>query len=216
MAAGVLRTVPLAGELTASLINRAADRYGLPAAGVLRLWTCRNSPARNDGGSVRADAEVVLNEAGRAVLAELCGVEPAVLVRALPAFTVDDPKISEAAVAQARWRSAGAVAREAASPAGRAPRGAPGRHSGRCSICRAGSGCVSGTGGSCWTRTPTSHWNTSTCAVSLRWLRRSGGGAGWHAVRCGPRRSPGRVFALAHAVAARWWDEALPWEREVS
>lgn len=62
MTAGVLRTAPLAGELTASLIGRVADRYGLPAAGVLRLWTCRNSPARNDGG-VRADAEIVLNEA---------------------------------------------------------------------------------------------------------------------------------------------------------
>jgi hypothetical protein len=39
------------------------------------------------------------------VLAELCGVEPAVLARALPAFTVDDPKIStgrKAALAQAR------------------------------------------------------------------------------------------------------------------
>ncbi|MGW0500989.1 hypothetical protein ACWD0Z_37865 [Streptomyces sp. NPDC003007] len=93
VAAGVLRTVPLAGELTSSLINRAADRYGLPAAGVLRLWTCRNSPARLDGGGVRTDAEVVLNEAGRDVLAELCGVQPAVLARALPAFTVDNPKI---------------------------------------------------------------------------------------------------------------------------
>jgi hypothetical protein len=69
----VLRTVPLAGELTSSLTNRVADRYGLPAAGVPRLWTCRNSPARNDGGGIRTDAEIVLNEAGRAVLAELCG-----------------------------------------------------------------------------------------------------------------------------------------------
>ncbi|MEU6370336.1 hypothetical protein ABZ876_32605 [Streptomyces sp. NPDC046931] len=94
MTAGVLRTEPLAGELTVSLINRVAARYGLTAAGVLRLWTCRNSPTRHDGGSVRADAEVVLNEAGRGVLAELCGVEPAVPARALPAFTVDDPKIS--------------------------------------------------------------------------------------------------------------------------
>ncbi|MEU1791910.1 hypothetical protein ABZ553_39775 [Streptomyces sparsogenes] len=58
MAARVSRTVPLAGELTSSLISRAADRYGLPAAGVLRLWTCRNSPARH-GGGVRAEAEVV-------------------------------------------------------------------------------------------------------------------------------------------------------------
>ncbi|MEU6546398.1 hypothetical protein [Streptomyces sp. NPDC046859] len=48
---------------TASLINRAAARYGLPTAGVLRQWTCRNSPARLDGGGVRADAEIVLNEA---------------------------------------------------------------------------------------------------------------------------------------------------------
>ncbi len=86
--------MPLAGELTSSLIHRAADRYGLPAAGVLRLWTYRNSPARNHGGGVRADAEIVLNEAGRAVLAEPCGVEPAVLAHALPAFTVDDPKTS--------------------------------------------------------------------------------------------------------------------------
>ncbi|GGS27969.1 hypothetical protein GCM10010269_78270 [Streptomyces humidus] len=104
--------MPLAGELTSSLISRAADRCGLPAAGVLRLWTCRNSTARLDGGGVRADADLVLNEAGRAVLAELCGVEPAVLARALPAFTVDDPKISigrEAALPQGRWRAAGAV-----------------------------------------------------------------------------------------------------------
>ncbi|MDX5570549.1 DNA-binding protein, partial [Streptomyces sp. ID05-04B] len=117
MTAGALRTVPLAGELTSSLINRAADRYGLPASGVLRLWTCRNHPARHAGGGARADSEVVLNEAGRAVLAELCGIQPAVLARALPAFTLDDPKIStgrEAALAHARWRSAGSAAGEAA------------------------------------------------------------------------------------------------------
>lgn len=51
-------------------------------------------PHRHDGGSVRADAEVVLNDAGRGVLAELCGVEPGVPAHALPAFTVNDPKIS--------------------------------------------------------------------------------------------------------------------------
>lgn len=65
-------TVPLAGELAASLISRVAARYGLAAGNVLRLWTCRNFPARHDGGGVRADAEVVLNDAGRRVLAELC------------------------------------------------------------------------------------------------------------------------------------------------
>lgn len=84
---------------------------------MLRQWTCRNSPARHDGGGLRADEESVLNEAGRGVLAELCGVEPTVLARALPAVTVDDPKISngrDAGLAQARWRAAGAVAGEAA------------------------------------------------------------------------------------------------------
>ncbi|MET8964256.1 hypothetical protein ABZX69_33115 [Streptomyces sp. NPDC004074] len=85
MAAGALRTVPLAGELTASLISRAADRYGLPAAGVLRLWTCRHSPTRHDDGGLRADAKVVLNATGG--LAELCAVQSAVPARALPAYT---------------------------------------------------------------------------------------------------------------------------------
>jgi hypothetical protein len=105
--------VPLTGELTSSLINRIADRYGLTAAGVLRQWTCRNSPARLDGGGARADAEIVLNEAGRAVLAELCGVEPQALARFLPASTEDDPNIitgRKAYLAQARWRAASAVA----------------------------------------------------------------------------------------------------------
>ncbi|MEH0524817.1 MULTISPECIES: hypothetical protein [Streptomyces] len=43
--------------------------------------------ARNDSGGVRADAEIVLNEAGRAVLAKVCRVQPAVLARALPVYT---------------------------------------------------------------------------------------------------------------------------------
>ncbi|MFE8957387.1 hypothetical protein [Streptomyces althioticus] len=38
--------MPPAGELNSSPISRAADRYGLPAAGVPRLRTCRNSPTR--------------------------------------------------------------------------------------------------------------------------------------------------------------------------
>ncbi|MBL1087529.1 hypothetical protein JK359_37270 [Streptomyces actinomycinicus] len=76
------------------------------AISVLRQWTCRNSPARLYGGGPRADAEILLNEAGRDVLGELCGVEPTVLARPWPRFTVDDPKIStgrEAGLAQARW-----------------------------------------------------------------------------------------------------------------
>lgn len=163
-----MRTVPLAGELTASLINRVAARYGLPAAGVMRLWTCRNSPTRHDGGRVRAHAQAVLNDAGRRVLAELCGVEPEVLARALPALTVDDSKTStgsQAAVAQARWRARWRGRPRSAAVC--APRGAPDRRCGRCGTCRAGGGSF-GTDADCWTRTPTSHWNTWTCTVFPR------------------------------------------------
>ncbi|MGC5407614.1 DNA-binding protein [Streptomyces sp. DT225] len=209
--------MPLAGELTSSLISRAADRYGLPAAGVLRLWTCRNSPARNDGGGVRADAEIVLNEAGRAVLAELCGVEPAVLAHALPAFTVDDPKIGtgrEAALAQARWRAAGAVAGEAAF----ACRSCTARRTGQ--TVRAVRYLPR------WRRVCVRHgrWLLDADAdqplehLDLRGLpevaaaQRRWAGVARRAVRAGAE--PGEVFALAHAVVARWWEEALHWERE--
>lgn len=217
MTAGALRTVPLAGELTSSLISRAADRYGLPAAGVLRLWTCRNSPARNDGGGVRADAEIVLNEPGRAVLAELCGVEPAVLAHTLPAFTVDDPKIStgrEAGLAQARWRVAGAVAGEAAF----ACRSCTARRTGQTvravrylprwqRVCvRHGRWLLDADADQ-----PLEHLDVrgvpEVAAAQRRWP-----GVARRAVRAAVE--PGRVFALAHAVVARWWDEALHWERE--
>ncbi|WP_447034599.1 DNA-binding protein [Streptomyces sp. DSM 118878] len=217
MTAGALRTVPLAGELTSSLISRAADRYGLPAAGVLRLWTCRNSPARNDGGGVRADAEIVLNEAGRAVLAELCGIEPAVLARALPAFTVDDPKTGtgrEAALAQARWRAAGAVAGEAAF----ACRSCTARRTGQAQravrylprwqrVCvRHGRWLLDADADQ-----PLEHLDLrgvpEVAAAQRRWA-----GVARRAVRAAAE--PGQVFALAHAVVARWWEEALHWEQE--
>ncbi|MBJ6636698.1 TniQ family protein [Streptomyces sp. I5] len=208
--------MPLAGELTSSLINRAADRYALPAAGVLRLWTCRNSPARH-GGGVRADAEVILNGAGRNVLAELCGVEPAVLARALPAFTVDDPKIStgrEASLAQVRWRAAGAVAGEAVFA---------------CRLCTARR-----TGQAQRAVRYLPRWQR-VCVRHGRWLldadadqplehldlhgvpevmaaQRQWTGVARRAGRAGAE--PGQVFALAHAVVARWWEEALHWEQE--
>ncbi|MFJ4526503.1 DNA-binding protein [Streptomyces sp. NPDC088810] len=217
MAAGALRTVPLAGETTASLINRTAARYGLPVAGVLQQWTCRNSPARLDGGGVRADAEIVLNAAGRDVLADLCGVEPAVLARALPAFTVDDPKIStgrEADLAQARWRAAGAVAGEAAFA---------------CRLCtarRTGQAVRAMRYLPRWQRVcvrhgwwlldadadqPLEHLDLRSVpevvAAQRRWV-----GVARRAGRAGAEG--GEVFALAYAVVARWWDEAPRWERE--
>ncbi|MFD5341231.1 DNA-binding protein [Streptomyces hawaiiensis] len=210
--------MPLAGELTSSLISRAADRYGLPAAGVLRLWTCRNYPARHVGGGARADSEVVLNEAGRAVLAELCGVQPAVLAHALPAFTVDDPKIStgrEAALAHARWRAAGAAAGEAAF----ACRSCTARRTGQTvravrylprweRVCaRHGRWLLDADADQ-----PLEHLDLrgvpEVAAAQRRWT-----GVARRAARAGAE--PGEVFALAHAVVARWWEEALHWEREV-
>ncbi|MEU7195516.1 DNA-binding protein [Streptomyces xinghaiensis] len=209
--------MPLAGETTASLIGRAAARYGLPAAGVLRQWTCRNSPARLEGGGVRADAEVVLNEAGRGVLAKLCGVEPAVLARTLPAFTVDDPKIStgrEAGLAQARWRAAGTVA----GPAAFACRSCTARRTGQTvravrylprweRVCaRHGRWLLDADADQ-----PLEHLDLrgipEVAAAQRRWS-----GVARRAGRAGAK--PGQVFTLAHAVVARWWDEALHWERE--
>ncbi|MCP9956091.1 TniQ family protein [Streptomyces sudanensis] len=217
MAAGALRTVPLAGELTSSLIYRAADRYGLPAAGLLRQWTCRNSPARLDGGGVRADAEIVLNDAGRGVLAELCGVEPAVLARALPAFTVDDPKISsgrEAGLAQARWRAAGAVAGEAAF----ACRPCTARRTGQAQravrylprwqrVCdRHGRWLLDADADQ-----PLEHLDLRS-VPEVAEAQRQWTGVARRAGRAGV--APEQVFALAHAAVIRWWDEALHWEQE--
>ncbi|WP_246643323.1 hypothetical protein [Streptomyces rhizosphaericus] len=184
---------------------------------MLRLWTCRNSPARMDGGGMRADAEVVLNEAGRAVLAELCGVEPAVLARALPAFTVDDPKISkgrEAGLAQGRWQAASAVAGEAAfacrsctarrtGQALRAVRYVPRRQR----VCgRHGRWLLDADADQ-----PLEHLDLrgvpEVVAAQRRWT-----GVARRAVRAAA--DPGEVFALAHAVVARWWEEALHWHQE--
>ncbi|MFE8950404.1 DNA-binding protein [Streptomyces sp. NPDC007856] len=217
MAAGALRTGPLAGELTASLIGRVEARYGLPAGHVLRLWTCRNSPVRHDGGGVRADAEVVFNAAGRGVLAELCGVKPAVLARALPAFAVDDPKISnglEADLAQARWRAAGTVA----GPAAFGCR--------LCTVRRTGQVTVAVRYLPRWQRVCRRHGRwlldadadqvpehldvrgvPEVAAAQRRWAR-----VARRAVRAAAE--PAKVFALAYAVVARWWEQALHWERE--
>lgn len=194
--AGSLRTGPLAGELTSCLIGRVAGRYGMERGEVLAQWSLAGSPARHpEGGGVRADAEVILNGAGRRVLAELCGVASRVLARALPAYLADGP--AENAVARGRWRVAQTVAgpavfgclvcrashraggvraaREVAAGRGRRPDVvAPGPGSGE----RGGAG-----------------------AVPVGGVRR-------RAVRTS--RDPDVLFDLA----PRWWEQALRWERE--
>ncbi|MER6573302.1 DNA-binding protein [Streptomyces sp. NPDC001093] len=214
MTAGALRTVPLAGETTASLIHRIAARYGLELRDVLHLWTCRNSPARHDGGGVRADAELVLNSAGRQVLAELCRAAPEVLARALPAFSVDDADITTGEEAQARWRAAGAVV----GPAGFG-----------CRLCTARR-----TGEAVRVVRYAPRWQR-VCVRHGRWLLDADADQPlehldvrgvpevvvaqqqWASVvrrAMGAGVEPEAVFAGAHAVVAHWWTQALYWERE--
>lgn len=45
--------MPLAGELTASVIDRVAARYGLVTNDVLRLWTCHRFPRSRAVGGLR-------------------------------------------------------------------------------------------------------------------------------------------------------------------
>lgn len=71
--------------------------------------------------------------------------------------------------------------------AGCARRDGPGQRRGWCGTRPAGSGCVCGTGGGRWMRTPTSRWNTWICAGFPKRRRRSGGGRGW----CGGGRGWG-------------------------
>ncbi|WP_316763676.1 TniQ family protein [Streptomyces herbicida] len=203
----------LAGETTASLIHRVAARYGLALRDVLHLWMCRNSPARHDGGGVRADAELVLNPAGRQVLAKLCRAAPEVLARALPAFSVDDAEITtgeEAGVAQARWRAAGPAAFG-------------------CRLCTAGR-----TGEAVRVVRYAPRWQR-VCVRHGRWLldadadqplehldvrgvpevvaaQRQCASLVRRAVRAGAQ--PEAVLAVAHAVVAHWWAQALYWEQE--
>ncbi|WP_260334707.1 hypothetical protein [Streptomyces beigongshangae] len=83
---GLLRTAPLPKETTSSLICRIASRYGMEAKVLRACWKWRNYPPGHEGGGARADAEVLLNTAGRDLLAAMCGVEEGVLARALPSY----------------------------------------------------------------------------------------------------------------------------------
>ncbi|MFF0087885.1 DNA-binding protein [Streptomyces canus] len=213
---GFLRTAPLQGETTSSLICRIARRYGMEAKTLRSCWHWRNSPPRHDGGGARADAEVLLNAAGRQVLAAVCGVEQDVLARALPAWEREDAKLPAGpdAVPTAAWRIAGAVAGPAAFG---------------CRLCTARR---TGTTGRVVRYAPL--W-ARVCATHGRWLldadadqpleyldvrgvpevvaaQRRWAGVARRAVRAGA--DPQRVFALAQAVVARWWDNAFTWEQE--
>ncbi|MBD0695885.1 hypothetical protein BG452_04770 [Streptomyces sp. CBMA123] len=77
---------PFTGETTYSLVGRVAARYGLDDDALLTSWRWHGHRPRHESGALRADAEVLLDGAGRRVLAGLCGVGEEVLGRALPVW----------------------------------------------------------------------------------------------------------------------------------
>ncbi|WP_329453786.1 DNA-binding protein [Streptomyces sp. NBC_01497] len=213
---GLLRTVPLQGETTSSLICRIAGRYGMEAKVLRSCWQWRNYPPGHDGGGTRADAEVLLNPPGRQLLAGMCGVEEDVLARALPSWGQQDAKLSarKNSVPAAAWRTGGAVAGPVAFG---------------CRLCaarRAGTAVRVVRYAPRWERVCVRHGRwlldadadqpleyldvrgvPEVAAAQRRWT-----GVTRRAVRAGAE--PERVFALAYAVVARWWEQALHWERE--
>lgn len=179
-------------------------------------WQWRNYPPGHDEGGARADAEVLLNAAGRQLLAGLCGVEEDVLARALPPWGQEDAKLSAGknGVPAAAWRTGGAVAGPVAFG---------------CRLCaarRTGTAVRVVRYAPRWERVcvrhghwlldadadqPLEHLDVrgvpEVVAAQRRWA-----GVARRAARAGVE--PERVFALAYAVVARWWEQALHWERE--
>ncbi|WP_406292069.1 DNA-binding protein [Embleya sp. NBC_00896] len=179
-------------------------------------WGWLNHRPRHRGGGLRADAEVVLDAAGRRVLVELCGVGEEVLGRALPSWGREEDEVAgwgTAGMPQGMWRVGGAVVGPVAFG---------------CRLCAARR-----TGGPVrvvryaarWERVCVRHgrWGLDADAggvpehLDLREVpevvaRRRWAGVARRAARAGV--GPGKVFGVAWAVVCRWWESALHWERE--
>lgn len=188
----------------------------MEAKALRSCWQWRNYPPAHDGGGARADAEVLLNAPGRLLLADLCGVEEDVLARALPSWGQEDAKLpaGKDGVPAAAWRTGGALAGPVAfgcrpcaarrtGTAARAVRYAP-RWQRVCA--RHGRWLMDADADQ-----PHEHLDVrgvpEVAAAQRRWT-----GVARRAARAGA--GPERVFALAYAVVARWWEQALHWERE--
>ncbi|WP_369185840.1 DNA-binding protein [Streptomyces sp. Y1] len=218
MVSALFRVSPIIGETTSSLVGRVAAHYGLDDAALLASWQWRDHRPRHEGGVLRADAEMLLDAAGRRVLAGLCGVGEDVLERALPAWGLNDEKLASNAASNgsgaAVWRVGGAVVGPVAfgcrSCTARRT-GAPGR------VVRYAQR---------WERVCARHgrWLLDADAdqalefldvralpevaeAQRRWVR-----VAQRAVRAGV--GAGEVFGVAWAVVCRWWDLALEWPEE--
>ncbi|MGW6654358.1 DNA-binding protein [Streptomyces sp. CB02130] len=213
---GLLRIAPLQGETTSSLICRVASRYGLEAKGLRSYWQWLNQQPKHEGGACRADAEVVLNAAGRRLLASLCGIGEDVAARALPSWGKQDAKLpaGKDKVPAAVWRTGGVVVGPVAFGCG------------LCTAQRTGTAVRAVRYVPRWERVCVRHgrWLLDADAdqpreyLDVRRLpevvaaQRRWASVGRRAVRAGAE--PARVFALARAVVARWWEGAYGWERE--
>jgi len=215
---GTLHVAPLAHETTWSLLSRVAERYALDVNELRTCWDWDNQPPRIPGAAgVRPDAEILLNQSGRQVLARLCRTDPVHLAWALPSwnsapglFGADDQDPRPLARWQVGSTVGGAVA-HACRP---------------CTLRRAGHYASAMRYRHGWQRVCQRHrqWalnaadhhglqylDLSHCPEIMAAQRR------WAAVARRARREgaqPGRVFALAQAVVCQWWDQALEWEQE--
>jgi hypothetical protein len=214
---GIFRVVPLTGETTWSLMQRTAAGYGMDAEGLLGHWQWRNHRPRHSCGGVRADAEALLDATGREVLTGLCGTAHEVLARALPSWSRQEGAFAAPGAGGAPrglWRVGGAVVGPVAFG---------------CRLCaarRTGAAVRTVRYAPRWERVCVRHgrWGLDADAdqplehLGLRSLpevvaaQRRWAGVARRAPGAGAE--PGRVFALAHAVVARWWEQALAWERE--
>jgi hypothetical protein len=199
-------------------MSRLAARYGLDAPTLLGHWQWRNQQPRHNDGRHRADADALLDQAGREVLADLCGVGEEVLARALPTWGHEDDRPTADVGApdrpQGQWRAGGA----AVAPVAFGCRS--------CTAARTGEAARTVRYAARWERVcgrhrrwaldadadqPMEHLDLRGCPQVVAAQRR------WDGVVRRARRAevkPGELFGLASAVVCRWWEESLHWGQE--
>ncbi|MFC1414159.1 DNA-binding protein [Streptacidiphilus sp. N1-12] len=215
---GVLKVAPTAGETVWSLLGRTAARYGMTSTDLRAAWEWRNNPSRSPATSgVRADAEILLDPAGQALLAALCRTDPQTLQRALPAWAKGPAAFTSTSSLgrpQARWQSGAA----AHGPVAYACRPCTARRTGQVvtamryregwqRVCRRHQRWTLGAGDG----HDLEYLDLRACpeiaAAQQQWptVARRAAAAGV---------APGAVFAVARAVVCQWWDLALEWSDE--
>ncbi|WP_326809678.1 TniQ family protein [Streptomyces scopuliridis] len=215
---GVLRVAPLAQETVFSLLGRVADRYAMDAGELRACWQWRNhSPHIPGGAGPRPDAEILLNQAGRDVLARLCRTGPQTLAKALPAWD-RAPELFGTGDGDPRplgwWRTGPAIH----APVAYACRS--------CTAQRTGQPATAMQYRHGWQRVCPRHQQWALDADESHRLQHLdlrhcpdivAAQRRWAAVARRAQRGgvePGAVFSVAQAVVCQWWGQALEWPRE--